>query len=429
MVFVFLLYLSNVLPAQDIATQYKPYYNYPELVEQFYRQNQQQLFWYNNLQAADSLRAALLTAADSAVNLGLQKEKYHYATLSLLKPKHFSAGDSLEAMQADKVFTDAAITLSKHIYQGVNISTVLGYDDVSAKYTAADNDFLIHGLLTVKDAPSLLQFFQSLQPAEKEYYLLKQELQLQQQQKNIARAKQLSIALNYFRWIHHFKFDKVIVVNIASASLWYYERDSMKLMMKVVVGKPATKTPRFAAWCNQVILYPYWNVPTSIALNELLPKFKRSPAAIDNMNMQVVDGNGKVLNHYTLNWKNFSSRNFPYRFRQSTGCDNSLGVIKFNITDPYSVYLHDTNNKIAFFSGYRYYSHGCIRVEQPVELGNFLLDNRLDTNFLNACYKQQSPVPVDLLKPVPVLVIYSTAETDATGKIKYYKDVYGLMKL
>jgi murein L,D-transpeptidase YcbB/YkuD len=146
------------------------------------------------------------------------------------------------------------------------------------------------------------------------------------------------------------------------------------------------------------------------------------------MNMQVIDRNGTVLDHHKMNWKNYSSKNFPYRFRQSTGCDNSLGVIKFNITDPYSVYLHDTNNKIAFFSGYRYYSHGCIRVEQPIELANVLLTGRADTSFLNACYKQQVPVPVDLLKPVPVFVIYSTAATDASGKIKYYKDIYGLLK-
>ena len=235
-------------------------------------------------------------------------------------------------------------------------------------------------------------------------------------------------SLNYFRWIHHFRFDKSIVINIASATLRYYEDDSVKLKMKVVVGKPATKSPRFAAYCNQLILYPYWNVPSSIALNELLPKFKRNPSVIDAMNMQVIDGNGKVVDHYKMNWHRYNKNYFPYRFRQSTGCDNSLGVIKFNITSPFSVYMHDTNNKTAFLSGYRFYSHGCIRLEQPIELGNLLLNNRLDTTFLQSCYKEQLPVPIDLLKPIPVFVIYSMAETDSIDRVKYYKDVYGLLK-
>ena len=90
--------------------------------------------------------------------------------------------------------------------------------------------------------------------------------------------------------------------------------------------------------------------------------------------------------------------------------------------------MHDTNNKTAFLSASRFYSHGCIRLEQPIELGNLLLNNRLDTTFLQSCYKEQLPVPVDLLKPIPVFVIYSMAETDSIDRVKYYKDIYGLLK-
>jgi murein L,D-transpeptidase YcbB/YkuD len=427
LVVLFLLQLIPVLTAQEIEVPGKLQCNYPLLLQQFYQRHNSRLFWYDSTNAASLLRAGLLSIADSIVT-GLNKQRYHYEILRSLSEKHYAAEDSAAALQADKIFTDAAITLMKDIYQGVNINALVSYDELSAGYAVTDDDLLIDGLLAVTDAASLIQFFSSLHPADEEYYLLNQQLQIQQQQKNALQVKQLVVALNYFRWMHHFKFDKMIVVNIASATLFYYENDSIKLKMKVVVGKPATKTPRFAARCNQVILYPYWNVPASIALNELLPRFKKNPAAVDEMNMQVIDRNGTVLDHHKMNWKNYSSKNFPYRFRQSTGCDNSLGVIKFNITDPYSVYLHDTNNKIAFFSGYRYYSHGCIRVEQPIELANVLLNGRADTSFLNACYKQQVPVPVDLLKPVPVFVIYSTAATDASGKIKYYKDIYGLLK-
>src|SRR5678809_1562692 len=159
------------------------------------------------------------------------------------------------------------------------------------------------------------------------------------------------------------------------------------LRMKAVVGKPSTKTPRFAAHCNQVILYPYWNVPASIARNELLPKFKRHPQEIDELGMQVIDRKGNIIDHHKLNWKKFGKNYFPFRIRQSTGCDNSLGIMKFNLTSPLGVYLHDTNNKVAFRSDLRYYSHGCIRIEEPTELANYLIPGKIDSKFLEACIK------------------------------------------
>ena len=184
--------------------------------------------------------------------------------------------------------------------------------------------------------------------ADPEYIAIKKELQTKHDSLTSFQKKQLITSLQFYRWMHHFKFDKWIVVNIASATLRYYEVDSIKLRMKVVVGKPSTKTPRIAAYCNQVILYPYWNVPASIALNELLPEFKRDPGDVDALNMQVLDLKGNIIDHHKLNWKNYSRNYFPFRIRQSTGCDNSLGVMKFNLTSPFSVYLHDTNNKVAF---------------------------------------------------------------------------------
>ncbi|MGH2566409.1 MAG: L,D-transpeptidase family protein, partial [Ginsengibacter sp.] len=225
-----------------------------------------------------------------------------------------------------------------------------------------------------------------------------------------------------------FKFEKWIVVNIASATLRYYESDSIKLRMKVVVGKPSTRTPRFAAHCNQVVFYPYWNVPASIALNELLPEFKRNPGDVDALNMQVLDLKGNIIDYHKLNWKNYSKAYFPFRIRQSTGCDNSLGVVKFNLTSPFSVYLHDTNNKTAFLSGLRYYSHGCIRIEEPIELANYLLPGKVDSKFLEACLKDQKPVMLDLPEPVPVFVIYQTVEVNLKNQMKYYKDIYRLLR-
>ena len=196
----------------------------------------------------------------------------------------------------------------------------------------------------------------------------------------------------------------------------------------MVVGKPSKRTPRFDATCRQVILYPYWNVPVDITLKELLPKYKHSPGLVDKENMQVLDAKGNIISPYAINWAKYNTHYFPYRLRQSTGCDNSLGIIKFDLTSPFSVYLHDTNEKGLFKSNYRYRSHGCMRVEKAIDLGNYVLNNKLDTAFLRACITDENPVILQLERPVPVFVVYMTAmENDSAGVD--YNDIYHLLNL
>jgi murein L,D-transpeptidase YcbB/YkuD len=240
------------------------------------------------------------------------------------------------------------------------------------------------------------------------------------------RQVRLVQALNSYRWVHHFPFDRVIVVNIPSADLRYYAADTLSLVMRIVAGQPSRRTPRFAVWCDGLVLYPYWNVPRKIAVRELLPVFKLAPEVARQMELQVVDGAGRVLDPAKIKWTAYTSQNFPYGIRQAPGCLNALGVIKFNLTDPYDVYMHDTNLKKIFASSYRYYSHGCIRLERPIELGKALLPDRLDTAYLLSCYRDQQPVSVPLPKPVPVFVLYNTVGLDGEGRLAWFKDVYRL---
>lgn len=419
---------SNLLPVSGNRLLFSDALIHPELVLKFYQLNGGLLFWTTGGESYRLRRESLKKQIDSCIYLGLMPSGYHHDKINAVIAAENIYTDSTNAAAADRIFTDAAIALCKDIFEGKNTGSLVSYDEISKKYAAEKNNFLLSRLVQVKTGNELAGFIISLEPQSGEYLLLKEELRMQLNKKALTSVRQLSVNLNLYRWIHHFKFSNCIVVNIPSASLKYYQADTVALHMKVVVGKPSTKTPRFAAYCNQVVLYPYWNVPPSIALNELLPKVKRNPSVLEAMNMQVVDGAGNVMVPAKINWRRYSRYYFPYRFRQSTGCDNSLGVIKFNITDPYSVYLHDTNNKTAFLSGSRFYSHGCVRLEKPIELGNLVLNNKLDTSFLQSCYKQQLPVPVDLINPVPVFVIYSLTDVDPANRIKYYKDVYSLLK-
>ena len=256
---------------------------------------------------------------------------------------------------------------------------------------------------------------------------MKAELKKQVAVNNRVKTDQLVSCINLYRWIHHFHFEKHIIVNIPAATLMYYEKDSLKLTSKVVVGKITTKSPRFSSWCYQVILYPYWNVPHDIGIRELLPRMKRSPGSMEHMNMQLTTKGGHVIDHRGINWSQYNGSNFPYIFRQCTGCDNSLGVIKFNLTDPFNVYLHDTNFKLAFLKDTRFLSHGCIRVEKPIELGNYLVGDKIDSNFLKACYKDQLPKPIDIGDKVPVFIVYMPVAKSGDSLV-YFKDVYKLFR-
>ncbi len=243
------------------------------------------------------------------------------------------------------------------------------------------------------------------------------------------RVNQIKESLNYWRWTGRLAEQEFILVNIPAARLQIVNQDSTReLSMRVIVGKTGTPTPSFTAYISKVIAYPYWNVPYSIATKEMLPKIKKSIGYLDANDLQVMNSKGVVMNPASIDWASLSGKNFPYRIRQSTGCDNSLGVLKFDLNSPFSIYLHDTNARTLFARSNRFLSHGCIRVEKPMELANYILADGLDsatTAKLNQCVKDEKPTEFKLKKDFPVLILYMMADIDAKGGLKFYRDVYG----
>jgi L,D-transpeptidase YcbB len=243
-----------------------------------------------------------------------------------------------------------------------------------------------------------------------------------------ARVKQLILALNYYRWLYTISQNEpIIVVNIPSTYLKVYENNMVAKEMKIIVGKKSTPTPTLSSNITEVILYPYWHVPYSIATKELLPLIKKNAQFIDDGNYQVLDKNGRIVDPYRINWKKLSSRNFPYIIRQSTGCDNALGLLKLNFYNPYSVYLHDTPNKKLFMLSKRFFSHGCMRLEEPMQLGRYILkDNTIaiDTLEQKGCLRNQKPITVPAKGNIPVVVWYNPVDVDVKGCLTIYEDIY-----
>lgn len=242
------------------------------------------------------------------------------------------------------------------------------------------------------------------------------------------RLQQLKQSLNYWRWTGRLNEKEFILVNIPAARLQIVNQDSLRDMsMRVIVGKKNTQTPSFTAYITRVITYPYWTVPFSIATKEMLPKIRKSISYLDNNNLQVINGKGVEVDPKTVDWNRFSPKYFPYTLRQSTGCDNALGVLKFDLNSPFSVYLHDTNRRDLFGKKDRFMSHGCVRVEKPMELAQYVLSNGLDSATianLNQCVRDQKPTEFPLKKRFPVLILYMPADVDEQMHLRFYADVY-----
>jgi murein L,D-transpeptidase YcbB/YkuD len=242
-----------------------------------------------------------------------------------------------------------------------------------------------------------------------------------------ARRSELISGINYLRWLNEIrKTGYVALLNIPSAQLLIYKEGQRIFDSRIIVGKPSTPTATLTSSIKEVIVYPYWNVPHSIATKELLPLIKKNISYLGKNNFQVLDQHGKEINPYTISWHSLSATYFPYQIRQSTGCDNSLGILKFNFYNPFSMYLHDTPAKSLFLLSRRFFSHGCMRVEKPVELARLLIAEKISSveNLINECIEDQSPVIIQMEHPLPLMVLYSTVWFDEKGAVKFYKDIY-----
>lgn len=246
------------------------------------------------------------------------------------------------------------------------------------------------------------------------------------------RLHELELAINQLRWLRcaRQRFP-VVIVNIPSCGLTLYQQGKPTLFSRVVVGKRSNPTPTLCSRIDEVVVYPYWTVPHKIATRELLPHIKQDIGYLEANQFEVLDRKGRIIDPAKVNWHALHPGNFPYVLRQGTGCDNSLGIVKLDFYNPYTVYLHDTPWKSLFMLNQRFFSHGCIRVEDAVPLARLLLrDTAADMDALIAkgWKPGQKPVNIHLPETTYVFVLYNTAWTDENGNVRFYADEYRLLE-
>ncbi|SFD06053.1 Murein L,D-transpeptidase YcbB/YkuD [Chitinophaga sp. CF118] len=219
---------------------------------------------------------------------------------------------------------------------------------------------------------------------------------------------------------------RFIFVNIPAYRMELWDSGKVVLESRVIVGAPRTRTPLLNSRMSNFVMYPFWRVPFSITIKEMLPAIKKDSSYLAKKNMEVIDRDGNAVNPDSINWSRMSKNYFPYVLRQMDGMENSLGIMKFNFFNKYSVYLHDTNNRGLFRNTYRAMSHGCVRLQQWDSLAMYLIKNdpRHPRDSVRIWLKRGEKKQIDVQHPIPIYMRYFTAE-GKDGQLVFHDDIYG----
>ena len=201
--------------------------------------------------------------------------------------------------------------------------------------------------------------------------------------------------------------------------------DTAIFSTRVVVGKPSTPTPLFSNSIKNIVVNPYWNVPSSIVAKEIAPHMMANPGYLASQNMQVVNG-AQILNAAAIDWADVSQSNWHYSVRQLPGGGNALGQVKFLFPNDHDVYLHDTPSKSLFSENARFHSSGCVRVEGVAELVSWLLgpNGGWDQAAVDAVFNSNERLDVNLKQGTPLHTTYVTAWANRNGTVSFRDDVY-----
>ena len=388
------------------------------MVQKFYLHNQTPLFWFSS---DKNIKKAIewLTMIESADHLGIRTDKLDsdQIRVMLLQSKN---PDTIDIFNKDRQITGWVLHFMKELHVG---SAPFEYDAVNS----SRDSIYINELLNLKPEEPVSQIVSRLDCQDHDYRVLKQFLNDSIGPKDTLKFKKLILAMNYYRYLEVNHSREYIVTNIPAAEATYYRNDSLILKMRAIVGMKSNPSPTIASYFTTIVTFPLWNVPYSISVKEILPKVQKNGDYLEKNDFEVVDKKGNLIDDSLIIWKKYSRNSFPYLFRQATGPRNSLGVLKFNLESPFSVYLHSTNLQAAFARERRFLSHGCIRLEKALELAKALAPDKIDIRELKEGKKNTVSKTIKLPNKIAVFIIYMPIKVEG-DKVIFLPDIYGLVK-
>lgn len=244
---------------------------------------------------------------------------------------------------------------------------------------------------------------------------------------NKKKLKQVLTNLERLRWVEQNKPNRYIMVNVPSATLWAVEGGEVKIEMPVVVGRPDRATNIFTTQVDGIRFNPTWTVPPTIKKDDYLPKLRKNPYYLSDRGIEIMKGN-KTIDPGLIDWKNKTwSEVNAMRMVKGSGANNPLGVVRFLMNNPFNIYLHDTPNKKYFSRADRALSSGCVRLERPVELADFVLKNKegWTQEKRKEILKAGKMRDIYMKEELPVYILYQTVWLGDNNQIIYGADIYG----
>ena len=243
------------------------------------------------------------------------------------------------------------------------------------------------------------------------------------------RIRQIEVNMERWRWCQRDFGERHILINIANFELDVYERDTRLITMRAIVGKPFRMTPVFSGKMTYLVINPSWNVPKTIAVEDILPEVIKDIGYLAQNNYRVLRGwsNSETeINPTTVDWTALNEDYFPYRFRQDPGPTNALGRIKFMFPNEYDVYIHDTPARHLFSNDSRDFSSGCIRIQKPIVLCEYVLDDsaKWSKKEILKAIDEEEERTVGLPRSIPVHLLYWTAWVTDDGLLHFRNDIY-----
>jgi murein L,D-transpeptidase YcbB/YkuD len=373
----------------------------------------------------DSSLFSLPTVANipSYLNRALESDDFKERLLSVQPAfiEYYRLQKALERFLSRIERTDARITIPDPSEDSVLFRNVAENVLISLGYLHAGSTDEAY-LLSLRK----FQYYHGLEPDGKAGKNTREALA----QSTEDKFKQIALNLDRLRK-ENLQAEHFIYVNIPAYQMKIYKMNKIIGNSRVIVGSPKTPTPLVNSKIERVITNPVWQVPRSITLNEMLPKLKSDSDYLSRNRLKLIDENRNTVAYDQVDWSTVSAKTFGLKLKQESGSDNALGRVKFLFPNPYSVYLHDTPGKHSFSNDVRALSHGCVRVQHPEVLAEYLVREFSNKNhdveisdMINKGIRRE----ITLDQPADLYIHYLTCVADEDYNIFFYKDIYGLDK-
>ena len=396
------------------------------IARQFYESRRYLPAWIDGVEATPALDDLLL-ALREATSHGLDPERYGVAALAAERARANAAwfGTAFDAARVAAI--DVRLTYAFLAHAADLLGWPAPGGRVQREWSVAPEEVDLGVQLRVAlETGAVRETLTRLAPSHPQYEGLRAALARYLQAGDPEAVKRLQTNLERWRWLPRDLGARYLLVNVPMYEMQMVERGVVVASMRVIVGAPETPTPLFSDRMTYVVFSPYWNIPESILREETLPRLVNDPGYLARNKMEVVGTSGEVIDPASVDWSDAEAAR-GLRFRQAPGPENALGLVKFIFPNHFSVYLHDTPGDSLFQRTSRALSHGCIRVEKPVALAEYVLrDRRWTRERIQAAMHSRREQIVRLQESIPVHIGYWTVWVQPDGAASFVDDPYAL---